>query len=66
MRLLFGLGSTQCLRRSGDLWIDGSFTADIPHDRLSELFHVTQTVVSQVCGRLFLFADRNIAGFAAL
>ena len=27
---------------------DGSFTADIPRKRLSELFHVTQDVVSQV------------------
>ena len=26
---------------------DGSFTADIPRKRLSELFHVTQDVVSQ-------------------
>ena len=30
-------------------WIDGSFTADIPRQRLSELFHVTQDLVSQVC-----------------
>lgn len=29
-------------------WIDGSFTADIPRRRLSELFHVTQDIVSQV------------------
>lgn len=29
-------------------FIDGSFTADIPRQRLSELFHVTQNVVSQV------------------
>jgi predicted acylesterase/phospholipase RssA len=29
-------------------FIDGSFTADIPRSRLSELFHVTQNVVSQV------------------
>ena len=29
-------------------FIDGSFTADIPRRRLSELFHVTQDVVSQV------------------
>jgi len=28
--------------------MDGSFTADIPRDRLTELFHVTQTVVPQV------------------
>ena len=27
---------------------DGSFTADIPRKRLSELFHVTQDIVSQV------------------
>jgi len=30
------------------VYMDGSFTADIPRDRLTELFHVTQTVVSQV------------------
>ena len=29
-------------------FIDGSFTADIPRRRLSELFHVTQDIVSQV------------------
>ena len=29
-------------------FIDGSFTADIPRQRLSELFHVTQNIVSQV------------------
>jgi len=28
--------------------MDGSFTADIPRDRRIELFHSTQTVVSQV------------------
>lgn len=32
----------------GAQWIDGSFTADIPRKRLSELFHVTQDIVSQV------------------
>eukprot|EP00967_Tisochrysis_lutea_P069846 scaffold91979_cov31-Tisochrysis_lutea.AAC.5 len=32
----------------GHQYMDGSFTADIPRDRLTELFHVTQTVVSQV------------------
>lgn len=32
----------------GVQYMDGSFTADIPRDRLTELFHVTQTVVSQV------------------
>jgi predicted acylesterase/phospholipase RssA len=34
----------------GVQYMDGSFTADIPRDRLTELFHVTQTVVSQVGG----------------
>ena len=29
-------------------FIDGSFTADIPRQRLAELFHVTQNIVSQV------------------
>ena len=34
--------------RAEEQWIDGSFTADIPRKRLSELFHVTQDIVSQV------------------
>ena len=29
-------------------WMDGSFTADVPRNRMAELFHVTQIVVSQV------------------
>ena len=29
-------------------FIDGSFTADIPRQRLAELFHVTNSIVSQV------------------
>ena len=37
--------------RAEEQWIDGSFTADIPRRRLSELFHVTQDIVSQVARR---------------
>ena len=33
---------------AGDEWMDGSFTADLPRERLVQLFHVTQNVVSQV------------------
>ena len=41
-------GSTVPFGDDAAQWIDGSFTADIPRRRLSELFHVTQDVVSQV------------------
>ncbi len=43
----------------GGEWMDGSFTADIPRDRLSELFHVTQTVVSQVNPHIAIALSRK-------
>jgi len=44
---------------SAPQWIDGSFTQDIPRDRLSELFHVTQTIVSQVNPHVVLTMKRH-------
>mmetsp|Transcript_1895 Transcript_1895/g.5176 ORF Transcript_1895/g.5176 Transcript_1895/m.5176 type:complete len:643 (+) Transcript_1895:1098-3026(+) len=43
----------------GHQYMDGSFTADIPRDRLTELFHVTQTVVSQVNPHVVLTMSKH-------
>ena len=40
-------------------FIDGSFTADIPRKRLSELFHVTQDIVSQVNPHVVAWLDQH-------
>lgn len=34
--------------RTGARWMDGSFTSDLPYQRLSELFNVNHFIVSQV------------------
>lgn len=43
--------------RTGTRWRDGSFTADLPRKRLSELFNVNHYIVSQVAPHWTFFGE---------